>query len=114
MDPHIAVTIVITCPDGFVLLGEDLPSMRLTPNDLSLDVAHDMFKDLTGIDAKVWLSLRQVGFIELPEVRKTVLYAVEVPEITSLLQPSARWVSLQDVNLADTVIRLVTLAWGVK
>lgn len=111
---QVEVGLVITSPDGFVMVGDELPSTPLCQNSRGLDLAHEIFTEITGIDAKVWLSLRQVGFFELPDTCKTVLYAVEVPERTFLLHPLARWVNFNCHELSSTVIGFITSAWGVK
>lgn len=110
------IVLVVSTPTSLLMVGDHLPTSEYVKSDRSLsDSAHGLFKTTLGIDARVWLVMRQVGIVE-SEVNnhKRIVYAVEMPECTSLPPGgSTSWVKIGQ-EVSSDVMNIVSLAWRTK
>lgn len=106
----IDVIVVIATPQGrFATADGRLPGETLGPDRSPFDLAHDVLSEITGIDGRSWLALRQVGLVDDPGERKTLLYAVELPEAVPLRGRHAAWSRHEELDASS--YRLCALAY---
>lgn len=104
MNEPICVMLVVTTGDGHFLgtTADAVPGGLCGHGKTSWDVAAEILRRATGLAHGEWAVLRQVGFLDSDgDHLPTVLYALELPEKTSLLHPHFRWSELGDIGRLD-------------